>query len=126
MEPLGVNSPGAASAPDGAIDLIGLFAALRARKRWILIPTLVSLVAALAFVMLVSQRYTGVAKILLESQESYFTRPAKAAPESAAPYDSEAVQSAAEAIATPNLARKAVDILGLSERAEFNPARSSN
>ena len=40
-------------------------------------------VAAIAFVTLISPRYTGVAKILLENQESYFTRPDKATAEPA-------------------------------------------
>ena len=74
----------------------------------------------------ISPRYTGVAKVLLENQESYFTRPDKASADPSANFDPEGVQSQAETVATTELARQAVDKLGLSERAEFNPAKTSN
>ena len=126
MEPLRFDDPGPQPASDRAIDLLDLTAALNRRKRWIVIPTLLSFAAAAAFVTLVPPRYTGVAKVLLENQESYYTRPDKSGPEAAAPYDAEAVQGVAEALATTDLARKAVDKLRLTERPEFNPARSDN
>jgi uncharacterized protein involved in exopolysaccharide biosynthesis len=126
MKPWGFDEPVAGPAPDGTLDLLRLAAAVSQRKRWIVIPTLLSFVAAVAFVTLATPRYTGVAKVLLVNQESYFTRPDKAGADTAAPYDSVAVQSVAEALATTNLAHKAVDRLALSDREEFNPARSSN
>ena len=57
--------------------------ALRRGRRWIVIPTLACAIAAIAVVTMISPRYTGVAKILLENQESYFTRPDKATVEPA-------------------------------------------
>ena len=108
------------------IDLARLLQAVRARKSWISVPTLIAFLAALAFVTLVSPRYTAFTKVLLENEESYFTRPDKAATDLAAAYDDEAVQSEAEMIATADLARKAVAKLGLMERTEFNPAISHN
>ena len=76
--------------------------------------------------MLVSPRYTGVAKVLLENQESYFTRPDKATAEPGADLDPEGVQSQAETVTTTELARKAVDRLALAQRVEFNPPDSAN
>jgi uncharacterized protein involved in exopolysaccharide biosynthesis len=117
---------GAIEPRDDAIDLMRLMKAVRARKSWILIPTLVAFAAGLVFVMVTSPRYTAVTKVLLENQESYFTRPEKATLDLATPYDAEAVQSVAESVATADLARKAIDKLGLIDKPEFNPARSRN
>jgi succinoglycan biosynthesis transport protein ExoP len=111
---------------EDSIDLARLLRTVRARKSWIFVPTLVAFLAALAFVTLVSPRYTAFTKVLLENEESYFTRPDKATPDLAAAYDDEAVQSEAEMVATADLAREAVTKLGLMERTEFNPAISHN
>src|ERR1700674_5542561 len=61
-----------------AVDLGRLVAGIQRRWRWIVWPTLVAMLASTAFVLVASPRYTGVAKVLLEDQESYFTRPDKA------------------------------------------------
>jgi succinoglycan biosynthesis transport protein ExoP len=123
MEPHGEDPVVRASRED-SIDLARLLQAVRARKSWILVPTLIAFLAALAFVTLVSPRYTAFTKLLLENQENYFTRPEKATLDLAAAYDDEAVQSEVEMVATADLARKAVAKLGLMERTEFNPALS--
>ena len=96
------------------------------RRGWIIWPTIGCALAALAFVMLESPRYTGVAKVLLENQESYFTRPEKATAEPSASLDPEGVQSQAETVTTTELARKAVDRLALAQRVEFNPPDTGN
>jgi uncharacterized protein involved in exopolysaccharide biosynthesis len=121
MDSEGLRS--ATRSPDGAIDVTRLFAALRRRKSWILLPTLAAFCAGLAFVTLVSPRYTAVTKVVLVSQESYFTRPDKGAPALSTPllYDPEGVQSESESVATEGLARKAVQKLGLTKNREFNP-----
>ena len=121
-----VEENGAGLAQDGAIDLMQLFRAIARRKWWIIIPTCAAFALALAVVVLLPPRYTGVAKILLENQESYYTRPDKAAAEQAPTLDPEAVQSQAETITSPDLARKAIVKLGLADRPEFNSAASSN
>jgi uncharacterized protein involved in exopolysaccharide biosynthesis len=122
----GFENGGAPAARGEAIDLVRLGRALRRRKRWIVVPTLASCLIALVAVTLVSPRYTGVAKVLLENQESYFTRPDKAGVEPGAVIDPEAVQSQAETVATTELARQAADRLALAERSEFNPPNSGN
>jgi uncharacterized protein involved in exopolysaccharide biosynthesis len=99
---------------------------LRRRKRWIVVPTLASCLVALVVVTAIAPRYTGVAKVLLENQESYFTRPDKAGVEPGANFDPEGVQSQAETVATAELARQAAAKLALAERAEFNPPTSGN
>jgi succinoglycan biosynthesis transport protein ExoP len=111
---------------DGAIDLPELARAIARRKWWIIIPTCAAFLLALAVVIVLPPRYTGVAKVLLENQESYYTRPDKAGVEQAPALDPEAVQSQAETILSPDLARKAIAKLDLVNRAEFNQAASTN
>ncbi|MBV8471787.1 MAG: lipopolysaccharide biosynthesis protein [Hyphomicrobiales bacterium] len=108
------------------IDFIRLSRTLLRRKRWILGPTFVCFALALVFVFVVSPHYTGVAKVLLENQESYFTRPDKAVADPATNFDDEGVQSQAETVATTELARQAVVKLDLADRDEFNPKSSAN
>jgi len=117
----GFEDGGAPAERGQAIDLVRLSRELRRRKRWIVVPTLASCLIALVAVTLISPRYTGVAKVLLENQESYFTRPDKANAEPGANFDPEGVQSQAETVATTELARQAAAKLALAERREFNP-----
>jgi len=126
MEPRGDQHPGVGASRDDSIDLARLLQVVRARRSWIVVPTLAAFFAGLVFVTLVSPRYTAFTKVLLENEENYFTRPDKATLDLAAPYDPEAVQSEAEMIATADLARKAIAKLGLMEKSEFNPAISRN
>ncbi|MGD1036859.1 MAG: exopolysaccharide transport family protein [Roseiarcus sp.] len=122
----GFEDGGARTARGEAIDLMALSRALLRRKWWILVPTLASCFIALVVVTAISPRYTGVAKVLLENQESYFTRADKASADPGAIFDPEGVQSQAETVATTELARKAADELGLAQRAEFNPPSPGN
>ncbi len=107
---------------DGAFDAVGLVRALVARKGAILIPTALAAAAALALIVAVPARYQSVAEVLLENQESYLTRPDKAAGDPAETFDEAAVQSAAEALTTPDMARKAIERLGLDGLPEFHPS----
>ncbi len=122
----GLKDGGAQADRAEAIDLMRLSRALWRRRRWIAVPTLASCLLALVVVTAISPRYTGVAKVLLENQESYFTRPDKAAADPGANFDPEGVQSQAETVATTELARQAVDKLALAERDEYNPRASAN
>ena len=107
---------------DGYIDAPRLMRELARRKRSILVPTALAGTAALLFVIAVPPRYTGVAKVVLENQESYLTKPDKAIADVGQVLDDEAVQSAAESLDTPDIAQKAIDALGLGARAEFHPS----
>jgi uncharacterized protein involved in exopolysaccharide biosynthesis len=122
----GFEDSGAPAERGEAIDLVRLSRALARRKWWIVVPTLASCFIALVVVTAISPSYTGVAKVLLENQESYFTRPDKASAEPGANFDQEGVQSQAETVATTELARQAAAKLALAERSEFNPPISGN
>ncbi|MGA2494704.1 MAG: exopolysaccharide transport family protein [Roseiarcus sp.] len=123
----GVDEGGAETPRGEAVDLSRLGRLLWRRRRWIIIPTFACAAAALVAVIAISPRYTAVAKVLLENQESYFTRPDKAVgSEPSANFDPEGVQSQAETVTTTEFARKAVDQLQLAQRVEFNPPEPTN
>jgi uncharacterized protein involved in exopolysaccharide biosynthesis/Mrp family chromosome partitioning ATPase len=126
MEEDWMREDGAGEPRDGALDLSQLFQAIRRRKWMIGVATAAAFAIALAIIIAIPPRYTGVAKVLLENQESYYTRPDKAAAEQAPTLDAEAVQSEVETITSPDLARKAIAKLDLVNRAEFNPTGSTN
>jgi len=107
---------------DGFVDAPRLMRELARRKAAILVPTALAAALALAFVIAVPPRYTGVAKVVLENQESYLTKPDKATADVGQVLDDEAVQSAAESLSTPDIAEKAIAALGLGARAEFHPS----
>ena len=119
-----VNEP-AARGSEGGVDGSALMRGLLGRKRAILLPTLLAAVAALALVTFTPPRYSGVAKVLLENQESYLTKPDKATGDLGPTLDEAAVQSAAELLATPDIARQAIEKLELDRRPEFHPSAFS-
>jgi succinoglycan biosynthesis transport protein ExoP len=107
---------------DRAVDLGQLLRAVARRKWWIILPTVAAFAIAAAVVVVLPPRYTGVAKVLLENQESYYTRPDKATADPTLNLDPEGVQSQAETITSPDLAREAIAKLGLADNPEFNQA----
>jgi polysaccharide biosynthesis transport protein len=102
------------------LDLPRLISAVSAHKRWIIGPTLLAFVCALAFVIVTKPRYTATAKIMLENGDSYFTRPDKAGPDAAAVIDDMTVLSEAEAAKSPDVERKAMAKLPPEDLSEFS------
>lgn len=92
------------------------------RHRWWLIgPTLACLIGSAVVVNIVTPRYTAETKILLENQESYFSRSDKVDPQPAPLPDDEAVQSQVQLVSSRDLARTAIRQLGLQGNPEFDP-----
>jgi succinoglycan biosynthesis transport protein ExoP len=102
----------------GLSQLAGL---LRRSWRWIVVPTALVTIGAVAFVQVVSPRYTGEAKILLESRDTAFTRSAQERSEQAQPIDEQAVASQVQVVMSRDLAREAIRRLSLAGNAEFDP-----
>jgi uncharacterized protein involved in exopolysaccharide biosynthesis len=122
-----LDEGGAGTSHGEAVDLSRLGHMVWRRRRWIVVPTLACAAAAIVAVTTIGPRFTGVAKVLLVNQESYFTQPDKAVGlDTSANFDPEGVQSQAETVATTELARKAVDRLQLAQRIEFNPPQPTN
>jgi uncharacterized protein involved in exopolysaccharide biosynthesis len=126
MEPHADRDRDDRGARDEGLDLARLPGVLAARKTWIMGSTVAAFLAAVAFVVLVTPRYTAFTKVKLENQESYYTRPDKAVPDPNDVLDAEAVQSEAETVSSVDIARKAVEKLDLTRNDEFNPSTSLN
>src|SRR5687768_3428543 len=101
-----MNQPFAASSGSGvfadsggeSVNLAQIWRALSIRARWIILPTLVAFVAALIFVNIVPPRYTGEAKVLLESRDSFYTRPGQERGEQQPQIDEQAVASQVQVV----------------------------
>ncbi|GJD53215.1 hypothetical protein OPKNFCMD_5987 [Methylobacterium crusticola] len=93
------------------------------RRRWALIalPTLLAFCLAVVFVQVVPPRYTGEAKVLLESRDSAFTRPQQDRGEIPVPIDEQAVASQVQVVMSRDIAREAIKRLGLVGNREFDP-----
>src|SRR5919106_4572757 len=105
------------------LDLGAVGRALRAKKLWVIGPTI--LVAALTFaaVNLATPRYKSEARLLIEGRENVFLRPEaeKLGERDRALIDQEAVASQVQLVLSRDLARKVIKDLKLGERPEFDP-----
>lgn len=103
------------------LDLSALWAAIKRRKYWILGPSLAVLGLSFVAVNLVTPRYTGEARILLENRDSFYTRPGQSPGEGSGQiFDAEAVQSQVQVIMSRDLAREAIKRIGLVGNPEFD------
>ena len=111
------------SEPASEIDLRALGAAIVRRKRAIVIPTLLALVLVTIFVNVVKPRYTAETQVLLENQETFFTRPDRVnlPAEQSSQVDQEAVASQVQLINSRDLAQRAIKELHLEGNPEFDP-----
>jgi polysaccharide biosynthesis transport protein len=115
------SNPGPATGGgDGMLDLNSLWRAIAAHKFWIIIPTLVALVASFVIVHLISPRYTGEARILLESRDGFYTRPQGDRDGGGDRIDAEAVTSQVQVVMSRDLAREAIRRLKLVGNPEFD------
>ena len=115
--------------PTGEIDLRAIGTALKRRRRAWMLPTLLAFVAVALFVTVVTPRYTAQTQILLENQETFFTRPDRVnlPNEMSGQLDEAAVASQVQLIASPDIARQAIKALHLEGNDEFDPlARGMN
>ncbi|MCJ2138160.1 GumC family protein [Methylobacterium sp. J-026] len=112
----------------GAQDGLGLAQVPRILRRslgWIVGPTLVVALGASVFVNVVSPRYTGESKLLLESRDPAFARTAQERGDQLAPIDEQAVASQVQVVMSRDLAREAIRRLKLVGNPEFDPGAGS-
>ncbi|PJG54482.1 lipopolysaccharide biosynthesis protein [Bradyrhizobium forestalis] len=105
----------------GDIDLHALGAALARKRGWIIVPTVLALVASLAVVNLVTPRYKSEARILIDGRENVFLRPNSDRTEERQALDAEAVTSQVQLVLSRDLAREIIKKNKLAERPEFDP-----
>ena len=104
-------------------DLGSIGRAIRAQARPIIGLTLLALIASFAFVNLVTPRYTGEAAILLESADTFYTRPGsdRDTQSQPQPIDDQAVQSQVLLLSSREMSIEAIRRLHLVGNAEFDP-----
>lgn len=105
----------------GDIDLHALGAALARKRGWIVVPTVLALVASIAAVNLVTPRYKSESRILIDGRENVFLRPNSDRAEERQALDAEAVTSQVQLVLSRDLAREIIRKNKLAERPEFDP-----
>lgn len=110
-----------AQVESGDIDLHALGAALARKRGWIIVPTVLALVASLAIVNLVTPRYKSETRILIDGRENVFLRPNSDRTEERQALDAEAVTSQVQLVLSRDLAREIIKKNKLAERPEFDP-----
>ena len=109
--------------PTGEIDLRALGAALRRKLRLLVAVALAACLLIAIVVNVVTARYTAQSQVLLENQETFFTRPDRVnvqQVDQAQQLDPEAVASQVQLIASRDIARRAIKDLGLEGNDEFD------
>ena len=110
-----------AASESGDLDLHALGQALMRKRSWIIVPTLLALVASLAAVNMVTPRYKSEARILVDGRENIFLRPNGERNEERTSLDAEAVTSQVQLLQSRDLAREIIKKNKLAERPEFDP-----
>jgi succinoglycan biosynthesis transport protein ExoP len=110
-----------AAAEPGDLDLRGLGQALARRRGWIIVPTVLVAMSAIAAVNLVTPRYKSEARILVDGRENVFLRPNGERNEERTALDAEAVTSQVQLVLSRDLAQEVVKKNKLAERPEFDP-----
>ncbi|MCZ8374856.1 MAG: exopolysaccharide transport family protein [Beijerinckiaceae bacterium] len=102
----------------------GVAAALWRKKFWIIIPTAVAFGLAMLAVNILTPRYTGEARVLLENRETVYSRPDRDTRGSDPAIDPEAVASQVQNVMSKDLALKVIHEMGLHKRAEYDPVQN--
>lgn len=109
-------------AESGDIDLHALGGALARKRGWIIVPTVLALVASVAIVNLITPRYKSESRILIDGRENVFLRPSSdRSTEERQALDPEAVTSQVQLVLSRDLAREIIKKNKLAERPEFDP-----
>lgn len=120
VETLVVAQP--APVESGDIDLHALGGALARRRGWIVVPTVLALVASVAVVNVITPRYKSESRILIDGRENVFLRPSSdRSTEERQALDPEAVTSQVQLVLSRDLAREIIKKNKLAERPEFDP-----
>jgi uncharacterized protein involved in exopolysaccharide biosynthesis/Mrp family chromosome partitioning ATPase len=114
-------APVAPAAP-GDIDLRALGDALKRKRGYVIVPTVLALVLSITVVNLITPRYKSEARILIDGRENVFLRPnADRSVEARSALDAEAVTSQVQLVLSRDLAREVIKKNKLAERPEFDP-----
>ncbi|TFZ59173.1 lipopolysaccharide biosynthesis protein [Methylorubrum sp. Q1] len=112
---------GGPGGPGDGLAVAQIGGVLRRSWAWIAVPTLVAALGAGVFVQVVTPRYTGEAKVLLESRDPAFARTAAERTDQTQPIDEQAVASQVQVAMSRDIARQAIRSLKLVGNPEFDP-----
>jgi succinoglycan biosynthesis transport protein ExoP len=110
-----------AATTSGDLDLRALGEALKRKRGWIIVPTLLAAVLSITSVNLVTPRYKSEARILIDGRENVFLRPNGERNEERTTLDAEAVTSQVQLVLSRDLAREIIKQNKLAELPEFDP-----
>lgn len=116
-----VADAGALVAGNDEIDIGGIGRAVSRRIGFIILFTLLCATAMAVLVNVVKPRYTAETRMLLENQESYFTRPEKSTSADFSTIDPEGVSTQVQIVTSRDIGRKVVRELNLQGNPEFDP-----
>ena len=108
--------------PDAAegLDLRAVALGIWQRKRMIFAVVVIAMTACLLFLLTATPKYRSEARVLIEDNESAFTR--ATADRAALAPDELAVQSEVQVVRSRDLALKVAEQLNLAKSTEFNPS----
>jgi polysaccharide biosynthesis transport protein len=105
----------------GDLDLRALGNALKHRRAWIIVPTVLALTLSVVAVNLITPRYKSEARILIDGRENVFLRPSAERSDERTTLDPEAVTSQVQLLLSRDLARDIMKKDKLADRPEFDP-----
>ncbi|MEJ8573729.1 exopolysaccharide transport family protein [Microbaculum marinum] len=115
----GTQPAGEAGAAPG-VPVGGMMAALWRARAWIVVPVILASAAAVLWLSSVTPLYRSTSKILVENQETAYTRPS-ATTEERVLLDQESIKSQVQLILSGDLSRLVIRELDLASLPEFNP-----
>ena len=106
----------------GDLDLHALGQALKRKRGWIILPTVLAAILSISAVNMITPRYKSEARILVDGRENVFLRPnGERNDEQRGGLDAEAVTSQVQLLQSRDLAREIIKKNKLAERPEFDP-----
>jgi succinoglycan biosynthesis transport protein ExoP len=111
-----------AASETGDLDLHALGQALKRKRGWIIVPTVLAAILSISAVNMITPRYKSEARILIDGRENVFLRPnGERNDEQRSGLDAEAVTSQVQLLQSRDLAREIIRKNKLAERPEFDP-----
>ncbi|MHB2169655.1 GumC family protein [Alsobacter sp. R-9] len=119
---MATQAPETGTAAEGAgdLDLAQLSTALSRARWWILVPTAVVAAGAAVAVNMVTPRYTAETKLILQSGDTPFTRPVSGTDAGGGVLDERDLGSQVLVAASRDVARAAIEQLGLRGNPDFD------
>src|SRR6201747_2987375 len=111
-----------AASETGDLDLHALGQALKRKRGWIIVPTILATILSISAVNMITPRYKSEARILIDGRENVFLRPnGERNEEQRSGLDAEAVTSQVQLLLSRDLAREIIKKNKRAERPEFDP-----